>query len=159
MCREAAVLELTAQVPGVALVQMWVCDLVMSQTFLELIIENGELRIMANVVEEKSFQFAIRIVRLYQYLRSKKKEFVLSKQLLRSGTSIGANVAEAQQAQSRADFLSKINIALKEAAETEYWLRLLRATDYMVEKEFRSIYDDCEQVKKLLVAIVKSTKE
>ena len=114
---------------------------------------------MANVVEEKSFQFAIRIVRLYQYLRSKKKEFVLSKQLLRSGTSIGANVAEAQQAQSRADFLSKINIALKEAAETEYWLRLLRATDYMVEKEFRSIYDDCEQVKKLLVSIVKSTKE
>ena len=159
MCREAAVLELTAQVPGVQLVQMWVCDLVMSQTFLELIIENGELRIMANVVEEKSFQFAIRIVRLYQYLRSKKKEFVLSKQLLRSGTSIGANVAEAQQAQSRADFLSKINIALKEAAETEYWLRLLRATDYMVEKDFRSIYDDCEQVKKLLVAIVKSTKE
>ena len=159
MCREAAVLELTAQVPGVQLVQMWVCDLVMSQTFFEWIIENGELRIMANVVEEKSFQFAIRIVRLYQYLRSKKKEFVLSKQLLRSGTSIGANVAEAQQAQSRADFLSKINIALKEAAETEYWLRLLRATDYMVEKEFRSIYDDCEQVKKLLVSIVKSTKE
>ena len=114
---------------------------------------------MANVVEEKSFQFAIRIVRLYQYLRSKKKEFVLSKQLLRSGTSIGANIAEAQQAQSRADFLSKINIALKEAAETEYWLRLLRATDYMAEKEFRSIYDDCEQVKKLLVSIVKSTKE
>ena len=68
---------------------------------------------MSNVVEEKSFQFAIRIVRLYRYLRSEKKEFVLSKQLLRSGTSIGANVAEAQQAQSRADFLSKINIALK----------------------------------------------
>ena len=114
---------------------------------------------MANVVEEKSFQLAIRTIRLYQYLRSKKKEFVLSKQLLRSGTSVGANIAEAQQAQSRADFLSKINIALKEAAETEYWLRLLRATDYMAEKEFRSIYDDCEQVKKLLVSIVKSTKE
>ena len=114
---------------------------------------------MANVVEEKSFQLAIRTIRLYQYLRSKKKEFVLSKQLLRSGTSVGANVAEAQQAQSRADFLSKINIALKEAAETEYWLRLLRATDYLEEKEFRSIYSDCEQVKKLLVAIVKTTKE
>ena len=112
-----------------------------------------------SIIETKSFQFAIRIVRLYQYLRSKKKEFVLSKQLLRSGNSIGANVAEAQQAQSRADFLSKTNIALKEAAETEYWLRLLRATDYMAEKEFRSIYDDCEQVKKLLVSIVKSTKE
>ena len=114
---------------------------------------------MANVVEEKSFQLAIRTIRLYQYLRSKKKEFVLSKQLLRSGTSVGANVAEAQQAQSRADFLSKINIALKEAAETEYWLSLLRATDYLEEKEFRSIYSDCEQVKKLLVAIVKTTKE
>ena len=114
---------------------------------------------MANVVEEKSFQLAIRTIRLYQYLRSKKKEFVLSKQLLRSGTSVGANVAEAQQAQSRADSLSKINIALKEAAETEYWLRLLRATDYLEEKEFRSIYSDCEQVKKLLVAIVKTTKE
>ena len=114
---------------------------------------------MANVVEEKSFQLAIRTIRLYQYLRSKKKEFVLSKQLLRSGTSVGANVAEAQQAQSRADFLSKINIALKEAAETEYWLRLLRATDYLEEKEFRSIYSDCEQVKRLLVAIVKTTKE
>ena len=114
---------------------------------------------MANVVEEKSFQLAIRTIRLYQYLRSKKKEFVLSKQLLRSGTSVGANVAEAQQAQSRADFLSKINIALKKAAETEYWLRLLRATDYLEEKEFRSIYSDCEQVKKLLVAIVKTTKE
>ena len=114
---------------------------------------------MDATVEQKSFRYAIRIVNLYKYLRGKKKEFVLSKQLLRSGTSIGANVAEAQQAQSRADFLSKINIALKEAAETEYWLRLLRATDYMAEKEFRSIYDDCEQVKKLLVSIVKSTKE
>ena len=114
---------------------------------------------MANVVEEKSFQLAIRIVKLYQYLRSQRKEFVLSKQLLRSGTSIGANIAEAQQAQSRADFLSKSNIALKEAAETEYWLRLLHATDYLEEREFRSVYNDCEQVKKLLVAIVKSTKE
>ena len=79
-------------------------------------------------VEQKSFQFAVRIVRLYKYLRSVKKEFVLAKQLLRSGTSIGANVAEAQQAQSRADFISKMNIALKETAETNYWLRLLHAT-------------------------------
>ena len=114
---------------------------------------------MANVIEEKSFRFAIRTVRLYQYLRSKKKEFVLSKQLLRSGTSIGANVAEAQHAQSRADFLSKINIALKEAAETEYWLRLLHATEYLDEQEFFSVYDDCVQVKKMLVAIVKTSKE
>ena len=114
---------------------------------------------MSNVVEEKSFQFAIRIVRLYRYLHSEKKEFVLSKQLLRSGTSIGANVAEAQQAQSRADFLSKINIALKEAAEAEYWLRLLHATDYLSNHEFTSVYDDCVQVKKMLVAIVKTSKE
>ena len=114
---------------------------------------------MSNVVEEKSFQFAIRIVRLYRYLRSEKKEFVMAKQLLRSGTSIGANVAEAQQAQSRADFLSKINIALKEAAEAEYWLRLLHATDYLSDYEFTSVYDDCVQVKKMLVAIVKTSKE
>ena len=114
---------------------------------------------MSNVVEDKSFLFAIRIVRLYRYLRSEKKEFVLSKQLLRSGTSISANVAEAQQAQSRADFLSKINIALKEAAETEYWLRLLHATDYLSNNEFASVYDDCVQVKKMLVAIVKTSKE
>ena len=111
---------------------------------------------MENIVEEKSFRFAVRIVRLYQYLRSKKKEFVLSKQLLRSGTSVGANISEAQQAQSRADFLSKINIALKEA--TEYWLRLLHATDYLEDREFMSVYDDCVQVKKLLVAIVKTAK-
>ena len=114
---------------------------------------------MSNVVEEKSFQFAIRIVRLYRYLRSEKKEFVMAKQLLRSGTSIGANVAEAQQAQSRADFLSKSNIALKEAAEAEYWLRLLHATDYLSDYEFTSVYDDCVQVKKMLVAIVKTSKE
>ena len=113
---------------------------------------------MEIIVEEKSFRFAVRIVRLYQYLRSKKKEFVLSKQLLRSGTSVGANISEAQQAQSRADFLSKINIALKEAAETEYWLRLLHATDYLEDREFMSVYDDCVQVKKLLVAIVKTAK-
>ena len=113
---------------------------------------------MENIVEEKSFRFAVRIVRLYQYLRSKKKEFVLSKQLLRSGTSVGANISEAQQAQSRADFLSKINIALKEAAETEYWLRLLHATDYLEERVFLSVYDDCVQVKKLLGAIVKTAK-
>ena len=114
---------------------------------------------MSNVVEEKSFQFAIRIVRLYRYLRSDKKEFVLSKQLLRSGTGIGANVAEAQQAQSRTDFLSKINIALKEAAEAEYWLRLLHATDYLSNHEFASVYDDWVEVKKMRVAIVKTSKE
>ena len=82
---------------------------------------------MANTVEEKSFRFAIRIVKLYEYLTQKQKEYVLSKQLLRSGTSIEANIAEAQQAQSNPDFISKMNISLKEAAETKYWIKLLKA--------------------------------
>ena len=114
---------------------------------------------MENVIEIKSFQFAVRIVKLYKHLRDMKKEYTLSKQLLRSGTSVGANVAEAQQAQSRPDFVSKLNIALKEAVETNYWLRLLQATDYLTKAEFDSIYADCRELEKLLTAIVKSTKE
>ena len=114
---------------------------------------------MDNVVEEKSFRFAVRIVKLNQYLRTKKKEYVLSKQLLRSGTSIGANIAESQQAQSRADFISKLEIALKETSETKYWLRLLNATEYLSDAEFNSIYTDCSELEKLLVSIVKSTKK
>ena len=88
-----------------------------------------------------------------------KKEYVLSRQLLRSGTSIGANVAESQQAQSRADFLSKLEISLKEATETKYWLRLLKETDYLTEEQFSSIYADCVEIEKILVSIVKSTKK
>ena len=84
-----------------------------------------------NPAVEKSFAFAVRIVRLYKYLCDEKKEFVLSKQLLRSGTSIGANIVEAQQGQSRKDFLSKMNVALKECAETKYWIELLVAADYL----------------------------
>ena len=84
---------------------------------------------MNNPVEEKSFHFAVRIIKLCKYLQENKKEYILSKQLLRSGTSIGANIMESQQAQSRADFISKLSIALKEAVETNYWLRLLQATD------------------------------
>ncbi len=84
---------------------------------------------------------------------------MLSKQLLRSGTSIGANIAEAQQAQSRADFVSKLNISLKETAETDYWLRLLHATDYLSDAEFASIHDDCAEIGKMLTAIIKSTKK
>ena len=79
--------------------------------------------------------------------------------MLRSGTSIGANIAESQQAQSRADFLAKLNIALKEAAETDYWLRLLHATDYMSDAEFHSVHDDCTELEKMLTAIIKSTKK
>ena len=114
---------------------------------------------MDNIIEDKSFRFAIRIVNLYKYLCRMKKEFVLSKQLLRAGTSIGANVAESQQAQSRADFIAKLSIALKETSETKYWLRLLKATDYLTDEESRSIYADCVELEKLLVTILKSTKQ
>ena len=113
---------------------------------------------MDNVIEDKSFHFAVRIVKLNQYLRTKKKEYVLSKQLLRSGTSIGANVAESQQAQSRADFISKLEIALKETTETKYWLRLMKETGYLSESEFESIFSDCAELEKILVRIIKSTK-
>ncbi len=113
---------------------------------------------MDATIEQKSFQFAVRIVKLYKHLRVAKKEFVLSKQLLRSGTSIGANVAEAQQAQSRADFISKLNIALKEAAETNYWLRLLQATDFLSDAEFQSVHNDCRELEKILTSILKSAR-
>ena len=113
---------------------------------------------MDNVIESKSFSFAVRIVKLCRNLQSDNKKFVLSKQLLRSGTSIGANVAESQQAQSRADFISKLSIALKEAVETNYWLRLLYATDYLSSTEYSSVITDCKELEKLLTAILKTTK-
>jgi len=113
---------------------------------------------MDNIVEEKSFRFAIRVVNINKLLCSQRKEYVLSKQLLRSGTSIGANIAESQNAQSRADFLSKLEIALKETSETKYWLRLLHATDYLTDSEFNSIFSDCIELEKILVSIIKSTK-
>ena len=112
-----------------------------------------------NPVRSKSFRFAVRIVNLCKFLHDEHKEFILSKQLLRSGTSIGANIAEAQQAQSKADFISKMNIALKETYETDYWLRLLFATQYLSQEAFDSIVSDCTELKKLLVSIVKTAKE
>ncbi len=114
--------------------------------------------IMDNVIENKSFQFAIRIVRLYKFLCKEKKEYILSKQLLRTGTSIGANVTESQQAQSKPDFVSKISIALKEASETKYWIKLLGATEYLSENQTKSILDDCVEIEKILVTILKSAK-
>ncbi len=114
---------------------------------------------MANsIVGEKSYLFVIRIVKLYQWLCETKKEYVLSKQLLRSGTSIGANLKEAEHAQSKADFLNKTNIALKEANETSYWLMLLKDTRLLSQKEFDSIITDVEELVKMLVNIVKTTK-
>ncbi len=110
------------------------------------------------MIGEKSFQFALRIVRLCNYVQQEKREYVLSKQLLRSGTSIGANVTEAKQGQSRADFVSKISIALKEATETDYWLRLLHGADYLTDPEFDSIIEDCRELEKILTSIIKSTR-
>lgn len=111
-----------------------------------------------NIIVDKSKAFALRIIRLYQYLKNEKSEYVLSKQLLRSGTSIGANVKEAIRGQSRADFYAKLNISLKEASETEYWLELLHESGYVEEKAFISIYADCQELIKLLVAITKTQK-
>ncbi len=112
-----------------------------------------------SIVREKSFAFAVRIVKLYQFLRDEKKEFVLSKQLLRSGMSIGANVKEALQAESKADFVHKLSISLKEASETEYWLELLNLTNFIEEKAFVSIHDDCVELVKILTAITKSSRK
>ena len=111
-----------------------------------------------NIVQTKSYAFAVRIVRLYQHLSVKKKEFVLSKQVLRSGTSIGANVEEAIGGQSRADFVAKLSIAYKEARETSYWLRLLKDTEYLTETEFESIHADAEELCRIIGAIQKTTK-
>ncbi len=114
---------------------------------------------MENVIEVKSFDFAVRTVNLYKHLTSEKKEYVLAKQLLRSGTSIGANVAEAQKAQTKADFNAKMNIALKEANETEYWLKLLYRTDYLLEIEFQSIEKDIKEIIAILVSVCKKTNK
>ena len=114
---------------------------------------------MERIVQKKSFQFAVRIVKLCKFLREEQKEFIMTKQLLRSGTSIGANIAEAQQAQSKSDFVHKMSIALKEATETNYWIRLLHATDYLNDKEKESIIHDCSELEKMLTVIIKSAKE
>ncbi|MBO7051452.1 MAG: four helix bundle protein [Prevotella sp.] len=112
-----------------------------------------------SIIEEKSKGFAIRVVKLYKYLTgtADEREYVLSKQLLRSGTSIGANVKEALRGQSRADFHSKMNIALKEACETEYWIELLKETDYISEEQFLSLQEDYKEIIKILMSITKST--
>jgi len=106
-----------------------------------------------NVVQQKSFQFAIRVINLYKYLTNEKKEFVLSKQILRSGTSIGANIEESIGGQSERDFLSKISISYKEARETIYWLKLLKETDYIKTEEFESLFNDAEEICKILGSI------
>ena len=115
-----------------------------------------EKRTYAGTVVEKSEDFAVRVINLCKYLRHTKKEYVLSKQLLRSGTSMGANVAEAQRAQSRSDFLAKMSIALKEANETFYWLRLLYRTQYLTGREFESVSQDADELLRMITAICKT---
>jgi len=111
-----------------------------------------------NVTYEKAYNFAIRIVKAFKYLCESKKEFILSKQMLRSGTSIGANIAEANGAISDADFSSKINIAYKECLETKYWLSILKDTDYINDKTFESMYADADELAKILFSILKTTR-
>ena len=112
---------------------------------------------MNSLVYEKAYKFAIRIVNAYKYLSEEKKEYILSKQLIRSGTSIGANIAEANGAISQADFSAKISIAYKECLETKYWLSLLKDTGYIEQKAFDSIYQDADEIGKILFSILKKT--
>ena len=112
-----------------------------------------------NPIVDKSKAFAIRIIRMYQHITAEKKELVLSKQVLRSGTSIGANVREATRAHSKADFIAKMQIALKEAGETEYWIELLQETDYITEKAGESLLADCRELLKMISSIIRTAKE
>ncbi|MBR3077529.1 MAG: four helix bundle protein [Oscillospiraceae bacterium] len=111
------------------------------------------------MIAAKSFSFSVRIVKLCRILRDQRHMYVIANQLERSGTSICANVTEAKQGQSRADFLSKNSIALKETMETDYWLRLLHETGYLSDREFKSIYRDCDEIRRILASIVKTTRE
>jgi len=111
-----------------------------------------------SILRDKSYQFAIQIVRLSQYLQGEKKEYVLSKQLLRSGTAIGALLREAEFGQSKADFVSKLSIALKEANETAYWLSLLKDTGYLDQKQYNALSPDCRALIAMLIASIKTAK-
>ena len=112
-----------------------------------------------SILVEKSLQFAVRIVKLYKYMETEKKEYSLSKQILRSGTSIGANINEARYGQSKADFVAKMQIALKETAETEYWLTLLGLAEYISSEMQNSLTKDCLEIKRLLISIINTTKK
>lgn len=113
----------------------------------------------ANVLKDKSYAFALRVIKAYKYLCSDHKEYVLSKQLLRAGTSIGANVAEANQGQSKADFVHKLGIALKEAVETEYWLNLLLDSNYLTESQAQSLLKDCRDLIRILTSSIKTARK
>lgn len=119
--------------------------------------DNGQSK--PNPLRDKSYAFALRIINVYKHLTAEKKEYVLSKQLLRSGTSIGANIAEANQAQSRPDFISKLSISLKESVETEYWISLLRDSRYLTENESDSLLLDCRELIKILTSAIRTSKK
>jgi four helix bundle protein len=125
----------------------------------KLKIKNGQRTMKENIIITKSFNFAIRMVKLYQFLASEKKEFILSKQILRCGTSIGANIEEAEGGFSKKDFAAKMGIAYKEARETKYWLRLLKETEYIIADDFDSLLKDCEELLKILDHIIKTSKQ
>ena len=126
---------------------------------LDIFMDLGGWKLKESLVYNKAFKFAIRIVNLYRHLSKEKNEYTISKQLLRSGTSIGANIKEAVQSSSKKDFLMKMNIALKEASETGYWLELLKATDYMDVRVSELMISDCTELNAILASIVKTTKE
>ena len=112
-----------------------------------------------NIIKEKSYAFALRMIKAYKFLTAEQREFILSKQMLRSGTAIGALIREAEFAQSSADFIHKLSIALKEANETEYWLSLLKDSEYISESSFQSVHSDCIELIKLLTSIITTSKK
>lgn len=116
------------------------------------------MKLKENILIDKSVYFAARIIKLSQYLTKNKKETIISKQIVRSGTSIGANINEANYGQSKADFISKMHIALKETAETEYWLRLLIISEYITEEEGNSLLNDCLEIKRILISSINTAK-
>lgn len=122
-------------------------------------IKGGVISMRENLLIDKSIVFAARIVKLHQYLIKNKKETIISKQIVRSRTSIGANINEANYGQSKADFISKMHIALKETAETEYWIKLLFMSEYIDENMSKSLLNDCLEIKRILVASINTAKE
>lgn len=120
--------------------------------------ENGKQEVQGGIVQQKSLQFAIRVAKFCNFLQSKKHEYIVSKQIFRSGTSVGANIRESRNAQSKLDFVNKLNIALKEADETQYWLELLYGAKYIDEKEYDSMNEDVKQIIALLTASIKTLK-
>ena len=117
------------------------------------------MEVQENVIQDKSLQFAVRIIKMCRYLRNEKHEYELASQLMRCGTSIGANISECKNAQSRNDFINKLNIALKESDETEYWLKLLYKSEVIDDRSFNSMQKDCCEIIRLLTSIIKTSKD